>query len=242
MKRTLGLSLLPLLLIVSAAMAKLPPYPGEEPSGFQGAPWGSSSQNVKDVTKPSTWAKLPSDNSFPKEMNIERYSGKQSVAGYAATVTYYFLDDKLVQATIAFDFDQLKNFDFNYNVFISVDKYYTAIHDQTLTFIADIYELLKKKYGKKEPVFKELDPRNMFVKLDKYLNQERWNMRYNPSEYHKRIIASAYARWDFPQTTAIFSINISAADKRFDYVLSLSSVELSPKVLEMKDSLRMRGL
>lgn len=232
------------LTVVSISLAATPPTPGKEsePAGFRGTVWGSSPQTVQTTIKPSGWTRLPDDNSFPKEANISRYSCKEPIAGYPAGVTYYFRNDSLFQATARFDFSKLANFDFNYNVFISVDKYYTAIHDQTTTFALDIFRLLTIKYGKKEPIFRELDPRRMFVRLDKYLQQERWNMRYNPSEYHKRIIASAYARWDFPETIAVFSINISAADKRFDYQLSLSSTNLAPKVQDVTDSLRSQGL
>ena len=76
----------------------------------------------------------------------------------------------------------------------------------------DLEKKMVKKYGMKEPVFKGLDPRSMFVKLDAYLKRERWNLRYHPYDYYQRIVTAAYARWDFPKTRVIFSVNISAID------------------------------
>lgn len=212
------------------------------PDGFRSIPWGSSLAQVQAGRTGGPLAAMAPDNSFPVELGMTRYRGNETVAGYPATVTYYFLNDSFFQATINFPFDNLRSYDFNYNVFRSVDGYYRVIHDQTLTFVYDIYALLNKKYGKKEPVFKGLDPRNVFKTTDLYLRQERWNMRYNPSEYYKRIVAAAYARWDFPKTRVLFSINISAADKRFDYNLSLTSLDLEQGVRQALDSLRMQGL
>jgi hypothetical protein len=146
------------------------------------------------------------------------------------------------QATVVFNFDELKNFDFNYNVYRSVNEYYLAIRSKSLIFIYDVYDLLCKKYGKKEPVFKGLDPRLSFVKLDRYLKQERWNLRYHPYDYYQRIVTAAYARWDFPQTRTIFSVNISALDKRFDFSLSLVSLGMERLISKKMDELRMQGL
>ena len=227
--------LLSLLLAVAASAAT----PAE---GFQNAPWGSSSASVNNTIKPSSWNKMSDDSTFPKEMNVTRYQAKEKIAGYPSLVTYYFLNDSLFQATVSFDFSYLKDFDFNYNVFISVDKYYAVIHDHTVTFVHDIYDLLLKKYGKRQPIFKGLDPRYIFTNLDKYLNQERWNFHYHPAEYYKRIVTAAYSQWDFTKTRVIFSINISASDKRFDYQLSATALQMLPRIEKLKDSLRMQGL
>jgi hypothetical protein len=143
---------------------------------------------------------------------------------------------------VEFDFSSLATYDFNYNVYRSVNEYYHAIRSRTLTFVHDIFDLLRKKYGKKEPVFEGLDPRNVFVPLDKYVNRERWNLRYHPYDYYQSIVTSAYAQWLFPETRVIFSTKISAPDKRFDYTLSLTSLDYAEKVNEMKDQLRMQDL
>lgn len=212
------------------------------PVGYQNAVWGMSPAEVQQAANITAWQKQPVDASFPKDLNITSYTAQSTIAGYKAQVTYYFFEDQFIQATIKFKFDNLINFDFNYNVFISVDKYYRTIHNQTLTFVADIYDLLRKKYGKKQPVFKGLDPRYIFKYTDLYIKQELWNLRYHPSEYYKRIVTSAYSRWDFPKTRIIFSINISAKDKKFDYQLSLASIDFEKYVNRKKDILRMEGL
>lgn len=214
----------------------------EDPGGFHGAQWGSSPAQVRQAANAPQWRALPPDNAYPEGLEISRYSSSSTVAGYPATVVYYFYQGRYFQATVNFDFGELENYDFNYNVFRSVDEYYRVIHDKTLTFVADIYDLLRKKYGKKQPIFKGLDPRYVFKRTDAYIRQERWNLRYNPSEYYKRIVTAAYARWDFPESRAIFSINISAADKRFDYRLSLASLDLVREINEAKDRLRMEKL
>ncbi|MBD3420314.1 MAG: hypothetical protein GF398_09385 [Chitinivibrionales bacterium] len=214
----------------------------EPPVGFQGALWGMSSAEVRTTVNPQSWQNVAVDDKFPPELGITMYSAPADIAGNQATVTYYFVEDRFFQATAKFDFSSLENFDFNYNVFRSVDSYYRAIKAQTLTFVRDIYDLLRKKYGKKQPVFRGLDPRNIFIKLDRYLQQERWNLRYNPSEYYKRIVTAAYARWDFPKTRVIFSISISAPDKRFDYTLSLTSLDFERYVNKKNDRLRMKNL
>lgn len=214
----------------------------EPPLGFQSATWGMQVEEVRKAAEIPSWQIVSNDAAFPQELAITVYEAQSTIAGYPATVRYYFYDQKFFQATVVFKFDNLINFDFNYNVFISVDKYYRAIHDQTLTFVADIYDLLSKKYGKKRPVFKGLDPRYIFKLTDAYIKQEIWNLRYHPSEYYKRIVTAAYARWDFPKTRVIFSINISAKDKRFDYMLSLTSLDLEKQINTKKDTLRMKGL
>lgn len=228
------------LLLLSASFSG-PAHGLSTIEGFQNANWGSSSSEVGTIIK-KPLTKMAPDSAFPGPMNISRYQAKESIAGYPATVTYYFMNDSFFQATASFDFSYLKTFDFNYNVFISVDKYYAVIHDHTVTFVHDIYDLLNLKYGKREPIFKGLDPRFIFTNLDKYLNQERWNFRYHPSEYYKRIVTSAYSRWDFPKTRVIFSINISASDKRFDYQLNAASLDMEHRISALKDSLRSQGL
>ena len=226
------------LTIILSAIAL---YAAEPPVGFQDAEWGNTPEQVKAAAKIGAWQTV-ADNGFEPDLNVTVYSAPAQIAGYPATVKYYFFENKFFQTTTVFDFDELKTFDFNYNVFISVDRYYRAIHDKTVTFVTDIYDLLRKKYGKKQPVFKGLDPRHIFVKTDKYIKQELWNLRYHPSEYYKRIVTAAYARWDFPKTRILFSINISAIDKRFDYKLSLVSLDLEEEINKKKDSLRMQGL
>lgn len=212
------------------------------PVGFQNALWGMSPAEVQKSANLTSFQSTPVGGLFPEGFPILAYTSSSSVAGYKADIKYYFYDNKFIQTTITFNFDELKSFDFNYNVFISVDRYYRAIHDKTVTFVSDIYDLLQKKYGKKQPVFKGLDPRYVFKYTDAYLKQELWNLRYHPSEYYKRIVSAAYARWDFPKTRITFSINISAKDKRFDYQLSLTSLDLEREVNKAKDNLRMKNL
>jgi len=210
--------------------------------GFQNATWGSSQADVKKANNPASWLPQPDNGDFPKELGITRFLAAQTLAGKNATVTYYFYNDKFFQATARFDFDNLKNFDFNYNVYRSVDNYYKAIRDQTQVFVFDIYDLLKKKYGKKQPVFEKYDPRFMFKDLDGDVKKEVWNLRNYPYEYYKKINTSAYARWDHPKTRITFSVNICAAEKRFDYLLSLTSLDLETEINAKKDSIRMQNL
>jgi hypothetical protein len=108
--------------------------------------------------------------------------------------------------------------------------------------VFDIFDLLRKKYGKKEPAFKGSDPRRIFGDLDEYLKKETWNLRSYPYEYYKKICASAFARWEFPNTTVTFSIAVSAPDKQFDYLLSLTSSTFAAAVNAKKDSLRTQNL
>lgn len=210
--------------------------------GFQNALWGSKPDDVRKNNNPQTWTAVPPGNEFPKELNITMFNATQNIAGKTASVKYYFQDGKFFQATVRFNFDNLKNFDFNYNVYRSVDSYYRAIHDQTLTFVYDVFDLLRKKYGKKEPAFKGVDPRFIFKNDDEYLKKEAWNLRSYPYEYYKKIVATAYALWDLPKTRIIFSIAISAPEKQFDYELSLSSNDLSAIINAKKDSLRIQNL
>jgi hypothetical protein len=210
--------------------------------GFQNAEWGISPEEVKKANSISSWTSQQPSSEFPKELNIAIYTASQNIAGKNSTVKYYFYNNKFFQATIKFDFKELINYDFNYNVYRSVDGYYKTIRDKTLTFVFDIYHLLQKKYGKKLPVFEKMDPRYMFKDLDTYLKKEAWNLRYYPYEYYKRIKASAYARWDHPKTRIIFSISIDAAEKRFDYILSLTSLDLESEITKKKDEIRMQSL
>ncbi|MCU0609987.1 MAG: hypothetical protein MUF22_09505 [Chitinispirillaceae bacterium] len=216
--------------------------------GFNNVPWGSSPEVVRQ-TVPGTAAgggpwqpDQTAPDEFPKELGVTVFRSSGTIAGYPANVRYYFWDGKFFQATVQFPFNDLVKYDFNYNVFRSVNEYYNAIRSRTLVFTASVYDLLRKKYGKQKPYFRELDPRGSFVELDKYLKQERWNLRYHPYDFYQRIVTQSYARWDFPKTRALFSISISAPEKRFDYTLSLTSLDLSARINAVKDSLKMRGL
>ncbi|MBN1982920.1 MAG: hypothetical protein JW795_15420 [Chitinivibrionales bacterium] len=210
--------------------------------GFQNALWGMTPEEVKKISNIQAWQQEAVQEQFAQGTAIELFSVDSKVAGYKAKIRYYFFQQRFFQATVNFDFSHLKTYDFNYNVFISVDKYYRAIHDQTIVFVDDIYALLQKKYGKKQPVFQGLDPRYMFRALNQYVKQEVWNFRYHPYEYYRQITTSAYAQWNFPKTRAIFSLALSAKDKRFDYTLSLTSLDLESQINIYKDSIRLSGL
>jgi hypothetical protein len=230
------------IIAVACAIGAIAAPPPTPPVGFQGAIWGMSSAEAKTAINPAQWQQATGDKSFPDSLRATIFTSQAEIAGYPAIVRYYFVDDKFFQATARFPFKKLENYDFNYNVFRSVDQYYQAIRSQTLTFVFDIYDLLSKKYGTREPYFDKLDPRQVFVEPDKYLRKERWNLRYHPYDYYKKIIASAYARWDYPKTRILFSVNISASDKRFDYLLSLTSLDLEHYINKRKDQLRSKGL
>jgi hypothetical protein len=211
--------------------------------GFNNAKWGASPDAVRQATGATGWQnEAAAATEFPKELSVTVFRAPATIAGYQANVKYYFWENKFFQATVRFNFDDLANYDFNYNVFRSVNEYYNAIRSRTLVFTADIYDLLGKKYGKKKPFFQGLDPRNSFVDLDTYCKRESWNLRYHPYDYYLHIMTQSYARWDFPKTRALFSIAVSAPDKRFDYTLSLTSLNLADRINSAKDSLRMRGL
>ncbi len=201
------------------------------PIGVHQVTWGTSAAELQSKAVPAVvdW-KETTPKSIPKELPITAFTSKAQIAGYKAKTTYYFYNDKLFQATIHFDFNNLKNYDFNYNVFLSVDSYYREVRKQTLVFIDHIYALLEDKYGKKQPIFLPLDPKLVLMSTDNYLGQERWNHRYHPSEYYKRIIGTSYARWKYPKTEINFAVTISAADKRFDYTLSFLSTTLRREV------------
>lgn len=229
--------------LLSAALITAAPSQPASYSGFNNAAWGSSPDAVRQAAGASSWqADQTTAAEFPKDLCVTVYRSSAEIAGYPANVVYYFWNNKFFQATVTFPFNDLVTYDFNYNVYRSVKEYYNAIHSRTLVFVRDIYSLLRKKYGKKEPYFEDLDPRNVFVNLDAYLNRETWNLRYHPYDFYQRIKTQAYARWDFPKTRALFSIAISAPDKRFDYKLSLASIELAATVNAAKDSLQMKGL
>jgi len=219
-----------------------PRPPSSTPDGFNGATWGSTAAQVQRDVGAAGWQPDRAAQDFPQEMGVTAFRTNATIAGYNAAVTYYFWRDRFFQATVRFNFDDLASFDFNYNVYRSVNEYYSAIRARTLNFVLDIYTLLGKKYGKKEPIFKGLDPRYAFTRLDAYLKQERWNLRYHPYDYYQRIVTASYARWDFPKTRVIFSINISAPDKRFDYELSAASLDMQKAVQTELDNLKMRGL
>jgi hypothetical protein len=236
--RTPLLLLIPLITLAAGASGA--PVSSD---GFNNAKWGLGPDAVRQAIGASSWqADGNAAKEFPRELGITAFKSAGDIAGYKAVTTCYFWNNRFFQATVVFNFDDLKKYDFNYNVFRSVNQYYNAIRSKTLIFTGDIFDLLQKKYGSAKPYFKDLDPRNAFVELDKYLRRESWNLRYHPYDYYLHIMTRSYARWDFPKTRAIFSVAISAPDKRFDYTLSLSSLDLGPKINAAKDSLRMKGL
>jgi hypothetical protein len=238
MKHRVPLFMILLISLVPAASGDLASY-----DGFNKANWGAAPDAVRQAVGATNWqADGNAAREFPQGLTITSYKSAGDIAGYKAVTTYYFWDNRFFQATVKFNFDDLIKYDFNYNVFRSVNQYYNAIRSKTLVFASEIFDLLRKKYGLQKPVFKDLDPRNSFVELDKYLKRESWNLRYHPYDYYLRIVTQSYARWTFPKTAAIFSIAISAPDKRFDYTLSLSSLDLASRVNAAKDSLRMKGL
>jgi hypothetical protein len=230
-----------MVLVLCALFAGVP-FAASDPGGFNGATWGQGPEEVRKAAGASSWQTDQSSKNFPPELEVAVYRTSAEIAGYKASVRYYFSKGRYFQATVDFNFDDLANFDFNYNVFRSVNEYYTAIKAKTVVFVDDIYDLLRIKYGKKKPIFKGLDPRNVFYELDRYVLQERWNLRYHPYDYYLNIVTASYARWDFPHTRVIFSLNIAAPQKRFDYQLSLSSNRLSEEVRKAMDRMRSKGL
>lgn len=212
------------------------------PIGYENTIWGDSPQKVKTSISSKGFSPVSLKEKFPTQLNITTYRATQTVAGYNSETTYFFYNNKLFQVTLRFTVPGLKNYDFNYNVFVSVDKYYREIRSKSLIFIQTIYKLLENKYGMKQPVFKGLDPKNAFISTDNYLKQERWNLRYAPSEYYKRILASAYAKWLYPKTEITFAVNISAPDKRFDYTLSYVSTLLKDRIIKESKKLNSTGL
>lgn len=209
------------------------------PEGYRDVLWGTSLVEVQQAFEGKTFRKItPQDMQFPENVPLSCFAIDDVVAGYPAKTEFYFFEERFFQVLIRFDFDRLKTYDVNYNVFISVDRYYTEIRATTLLFVADIYELLYQKYGRKEPTFRTLDPRFCFVETDKYLAQERWNLRYKPSEYYKCIVAQSYAEWRFPKTEIRFAVALSASEQRFDYTLSLVSLDLLSEVQGEIQSIR----
>ncbi|MBN1307974.1 MAG: hypothetical protein JXA18_08665, partial [Chitinispirillaceae bacterium] len=184
----------------AGALLLTPLLAAEDPGGFNGSRWGASPDEVRKSSGAPSWQSDPSGKNFPPELEVSVFRTSADIAGYKASVRYYFQNKRFFQATVDFTFDDLKRFDFNYNVFRSVNEYYTAIRTKTILFVNDIYDLLRKKYGKKEPVFKGLDPRLVFTELDRYVLQERWNLRYHPYDFYCSIVTASYARWDFPRT------------------------------------------
>jgi len=216
------------------------------PDGYRGIAWGSTAAQATAVLQGVQLTQLadrPRTATFPAALNVVRYQIlADTVAGYPARTTLYFYNDQFFQAVVDFNFNRFVNFDFNYNVFISVERFYNELRATTLNFVADIYALLTERYGRRQPVFRTLDPRNSFVELDNYLARERWNLRYNPSEFHRRIQTQSFAQWRFPRTEVRFSIAISAFDNRFEYVLSLASTELMAQIQRSINDIRSQGL
>ncbi|MFP4415888.1 MAG: hypothetical protein ACOC41_03770 [Chitinivibrionales bacterium] len=237
-KRLLQSFLFPVLILTVFSS----PHSAQAPVGFQNAEWGMSPQEVSAAAEIGGWQQKPAEGEFPADIDITTFVSDQTIAGYPAQVSFYFFEQKFFQATIRFDFDHLAEVDFNYNVFISVNDYYKQIRAETLTFVNDVYDLLQKKYGKKKPVFKGLDPRHTFARTDSYISQEIWNLRYHPYTYYQRIVSSSYARWDYPKTRIIFSVNLAASQQRFDYTLSLVSLDLHREIAKQVDTSRMQGL
>ncbi|MDG5815947.1 hypothetical protein QA601_12720 [Chitinispirillales bacterium ANBcel5] len=231
--------LITILLLVANMYA---PQAQNTPQGFNDVPWGSTPEEVQQIAQIPQWQPDPVADEFPQQMEIEVFSVDNEVAGYPANVRYYFYQQQFFQATVVFEFEELENFDYNFNVYRSVNEYYNAIRNTSLLFTQDIYSLLRKKYGKRKPIFRGLDPRLAFTRLDAYLRQEQWNLRYHPYAFYQRIVTAAYARWDFPKTRVIFSINIAAPQQRFDYKLSAVSLDLEREVNRQMDLIRMQGL
>ena len=120
----------------------------QNPSGIDNLDWGASPETVRNAVKAQGWQQDPLGNEFP-EAQCDCLQGKLKDSGLRCKHGYYFYDGKLFQTTVTFNFNQLKNYDFNYNVFRSVNEYYYAIRNSAISFINDIYDLLQKKYGKK---------------------------------------------------------------------------------------------
>ena len=227
------------LFVITAAFSQ----PIKAGAGFLGASWGASPADVQRASGGTGWqaTTLPV-GAFPAELKINLYKTKLPLAGYPAEVTCYFVDNRFFQATARFDFSDLQSYDFNYNVYISVDRYYREIKKRTKPFVVDMFDLLAKRYGKKQPYFKDNDPRRMFDPLDRRFAKETWNLKYHPFDYYKGIRTCGYAQWDFAESRAIFSLQVSPADTVISYTLSLTSVALQRDIARMTDSLRMRGL
>lgn len=233
------------LFIPSAVFAQGSP-PNSNPNGYRDIPWGASVAEAQAILAGVQFTEIPRDNrrerQFPEDVNVRRWQINEAVAGYPARTDLYFYNDRFFQAVVRFNTNRFLNFDFNYNVFISVDRYYNYIRSNTLNFIADIYALLAQRYGQRQPTFQGLDPRNAFVELDNYIGRERWNLRYNPSEYFRRIQTQSFAQWRFPRTEVRFSVIISAFDRRFEWTLSLASNEILREVERSISNTRQRGL
>ena len=141
--------------------------------GFNNAVWGSSPEEVRQAVGASAWrTDSIGSTEFPRSLGVTAFHAPTTIAGYQAMVRYYFYNNKLFQATVRFNFDDLADVDFNYNVYKSVSEYYTTIHDRTITFVDDCFDLLVKRYGTQKPYFQGLDPRRMFSVLDNYFPRE----------------------------------------------------------------------
>jgi len=234
--------LLAVIISIAGISAQAVPSPVSG-DGFLGSLWGAAPAAVQKSSGSTSWqASSTANAAFPAGLGITAFQSSVSIGGYPAAVTCYFFNNQFFQATAVFNFEDLKTYDFNYNVYISVDRYYREIKKRTIPFVEDIYSLLLKKYGKKQPVFKGLEPRKLFVYLDRHFAKESWNLKYHPSDYYKGIKTNGYARWDFPQSRAIFAVQISAADTLFSYSLSLTSLKIEREITHAQDSLRMIGL
>ena len=231
-----------LLFFTVLFFSRLPSAAADDPGGLGNTRWGQSADEVRTASGAQSWQSDPIEKNFPPDLSITVFRAAGDIAGYKASTRYYFQNNRFFQATVDFNFDELKNFDFNYNVFRSVNEYYVEIRTKTILFVNDIFNLLESKYGKRKPVFKGLDPRQVFSQLDRYVLQERWNLRYHPYDYYLHIVTASYARWDFPHTRVLFSLNIAASQKRFDYRLSLASTDMAGPLQKAMDALRAKGL
>jgi len=227
---------------LTIALSACAAWAADDPRGFQGIGWGSTPELVQQQLANPVQQNAERAAEFTPELGVMVLSGQMQIAGYPAMVHFYFFQQQFFQATVVFDFTYLAEFDHNYNVFRSVDEYYRLIRSHTLRFVGDMYELLEFRYGKRRPVFTRISPEFVFMRTDAVLNQNRWNFRYNPIEFYKKIVASAFARWDFQYTRVQFGVAISASQGRFDYVLNLSSNQISDQVIKAGKQLRSSDL
>ena len=83
--------------------------------GFNNAKWGIAPEAVRQAAGAGNWQ---SDGNvvkeFPKELGISAFKSTGDIAGYKAVTTYYFWNNRFFQATVKFNFDDLKKYDFNY--------------------------------------------------------------------------------------------------------------------------------
>ena len=82
-------------------------------------------------------AQDPSAARFPADLKITVYRTNAEIAGNRAIVRYYFHEDSFFRQLY---FEDLKSYDFNYNVFRSVNEYngnqksYTGVCSRYLRF------------------------------------------------------------------------------------------------------------